>query len=107
MKQAVTYKGKRIVVDVSYDVRKGVCECCGKKGLTSRHHWLYEFTLKQVREQPVLALKNVSELCFLCHGAANTLRKYYEIHSPVLGNLNKLMEDSLANDRASSSVSKL
>lgn len=54
--------------------RKGICEVCGYKGLTNCHHWKYEFSTQQVRENPELALKNVVELCYIHHKIANALK---------------------------------
>jgi hypothetical protein len=74
MKQNITYRGKVFRVDVPYQIRTGICTCCGKKGWTARHHWKYEFSVKEVRKNPLLALKNTTELCYpTCHDVANAM----------------------------------
>jgi len=90
-KQTVSYRGKPIRVAVDYPVRKKICQCCGKKGLTSLHHWSYEYPVKEIRKCPILVLQNTTELCFLCHDKANTLRKYYEIDKATIDRLDSLI----------------
>lgn len=51
----------------------GICHSCGKKRKTTRHHWFYVFTMKQVKAKPELALLFTEELCFPCHRAANAM----------------------------------
>jgi len=73
-------RGKGIVVSLPFNPRKGVCEACGKsvaKGeikLTALHHWWYAYRVKTVRENPLLALENTSELCYGCHEVADAIR---------------------------------
>jgi len=72
-------RGKGVVVTLPFDPRKGKCEACGKVvgeviKSTALHHWWYEFQPKTVREKPLLALKNTSELCFYCHQLADAIR---------------------------------
>jgi len=93
MKQTIKYKGKRIVVDTKKKIRKGVCEICGREGKTHIHHWRYEFPLKEVRENPNLALLNTTEVCFTCHNFANAMRKLYvECPADIFINLHEEYE---------------
>jgi hypothetical protein len=72
--------GGGCVVVLQEDPRKGVCEACGKSitngeiKMTALHHWWYEFQPKTVKENPILATKNTSELCFGCHQVADAIR---------------------------------
>jgi len=69
-----------VTVTLPSDPRKGVCDACGKskaKGeikTTHLHHWWYEFHPKTVKKNPILVLKNTSELCFYCHQLADAIR---------------------------------
>jgi len=73
-------RGKGVVIWLPFDPRKGVCDACGKSKhrgeihSTALHHWWYEFAPKTVKENPVLALKNTSELCYYCHQLADAIR---------------------------------
>jgi len=80
---AIRYAGSHgggITVYLPEDPRKGVCEACGKSKergeikVTALHHWWYEFQPKTVKENPILAIKNTSELCFGCHQVADAIR---------------------------------
>lgn len=70
-------KYRKIYVEVP-GYKKGVkCECCGKipkpRGI-NLHHWVYAYTTKEVRENPKLAIKNTSLLCFACHRIGDAIR---------------------------------
>jgi hypothetical protein len=72
-------RGKGVVVWLPFDPRKHICEACGKKvgveiKITALHHWWYQFQPKTVKENPMLAIKNTSELCFGCHEIADAIR---------------------------------
>ena len=73
-------RGKGITVTLPFDPRKGVCEACGKSKergeikITAMHHWWYEFAPKTVKQNPILVLKNTSELCYGCHQMADAIR---------------------------------
>jgi hypothetical protein len=75
-------KGRRggVTVTLPVDPRRGICDACKKsvaKGeikSTHLHHWWYEFQPKTVKENPMLVLKNTSELCFYCHQLADAVR---------------------------------
>lgn len=69
-----TIKYRRATIQLKQNPRKGICECCGRKGKTDLHHWTYEFETKEVKKHKELALKNVNELCFFCHRVANSMR---------------------------------
>ena len=73
MKQNLRYKRKRVTVNVDYPIRKGICECCRRKGKTQLHHWKYSYTSKQIKNNPILALENTTELDFYCHRLANMI----------------------------------
>jgi len=79
-------RGKGIVIVLPYDPRKGVCEACGKSKalgeirITALHHWFYKYQPKTIREKPMLALENTSELCFYCHELADAIRALLYAH---------------------------
>lgn len=69
-------KYRRIFVDVPIEKPK-VCPCCSitpKPRGMNLHHWKYEFKTKEVRENPLLALKNTTWLCYSCHRVADAMR---------------------------------
>jgi len=69
-------KYKTITVIVSGN-KPTSCDCCAKRpdprGLHT-HHWLYKYSIKEVRDDPELAKENSSVLCFYDHRLANCLR---------------------------------
>lgn len=73
-------RGKGVTVTLPFDPHKGVCQACGKSikegeiKVTFLHHWWYEFQPKTVKENPILAIKNTSELCYYCHQLADAIR---------------------------------
>jgi hypothetical protein len=73
-------RGKGVVVVLPFDPRKGICQACGKSKergeirTTANHHWWYAYAPKTVKENPLLALENTSELCFYCHQLADAIR---------------------------------
>lgn len=82
-KYAVKYAmahGGGITVYLDFNPRKGVCHGCGKSVArgeirgTQLHHWWYAYQPKTVKDNPVLALDNTSELCFYCHELADAIR---------------------------------
>jgi len=100
----VTYQRRRIKVICKKNPRTGNCKGCGRSihkkqiKVTQIHHWFFEFILRTVRENPQLALKNTSELCFNpCHKSADALRvltaniKPENYHNVI--NVAKLMPD--------------
>ena len=66
------YKG--IKLRFRKNPRKGRCECCGRRGRTQIHHWIYLEPKEKVKKNPKLALKGTSELCPLCHKWADALK---------------------------------
>ena len=56
-------------------LRPETCPCCGiipkKWGF---HHWIYAYTVKQVREKPYLVFDNGDWMCYACHKIANYWR---------------------------------
>lgn len=73
-------RGKGVTVTLPFDPHKGICQACGKSKdegeikVTFIHHWWYEFKPKTVKENPILTLKNTSELCYYCHQLADAIR---------------------------------
>ena len=92
-KQIVRYRNTNIRVDVDYQIRKHICQCCGRTGKCDLHHWKYEFTTKEVKKNPELALKNTSELCFTCHNIANSMKHIYDADEKIVIKLIKLKEN--------------
>ena len=72
--------GGGVVVELPFNPRKGKCDSCGKTiasgeiKTTAMHHWYYQYAPKTVKENPLLALENTSELCFGCHQVADAIR---------------------------------
>ena len=82
-KYAVKYAmahGGGVTVYLPVNPRKGICSACGKTvasgaiKITALHHWYYAYQAKTVKDNPILALENTSELCFYCHDIADALR---------------------------------
>ena len=79
MRYAAT-NGGGCVITLPYDPRKHKCDACGKSvaageiKVTALHHWLYKYRADTVKENPILALENTSELCFGCHQVADAIR---------------------------------
>ena len=75
-----TAHGGGVVVTLPFDPRKHKCDSCGKSvaageiKVTALHHWYYAYQPKTVKENPILALENTSELCFGCHQVADAIR---------------------------------
>jgi len=76
-----TSQGGGIIVVLPFNPRRGVCEACGKSRergeikSTAIHHWYYAYKAKTVKENPILALENTSELCYSCHRKADAIRE--------------------------------
>lgn len=72
--------GGGVCVYLPFNPRKGKCDACGKTiasgeiKVTALHHWYYAYQPKTVKENPILAIDNTSELCFYCHDIADALR---------------------------------
>jgi len=87
-KKGYRIRYQTITVTLPEDPRKGICEACGKsvhKGeirTTHMHHWVYQYMPKTVRQNPELALKNTSELCYYCHEIADALRALFSDKAP-------------------------
>jgi len=74
-KFTVTYK--KMKVYLKKKPRKGICEACGRKMKTQRHHWFYRFKKIEVKKNPELALLCTNEYCFTCHRLADVIRKWF------------------------------
>ena len=71
--------GGGVTVYLPFNPRKGKCEACGKIvgvniRMTALHHWWYAYQPKTVKEHPLLALENTTELCYGCHQVADAIR---------------------------------
>ena len=90
-------RGKGIYVTLPFDPRKGICQACGKskaKGeikYTCLHHWWYEFKPATVKENPILVLKNTSELCYYCHQLADAIRALLYAHPKRVAQVAELL----------------
>jgi hypothetical protein len=79
MKYAGTHGGG-VVVWLPEDPRKHICDSCkksvaaGEIRMTALHHWWYAYQPQTVKEHPMLALDNTSELCFGCHPLGDAIR---------------------------------
>lgn len=78
MKKKYTLRYKRTTIYLDQNPRIGICTCCGKPAKTQLHHIVYQFTTKEIKEHPELALKNVIELCWYDHRLCNMLRQLEE-----------------------------
>lgn len=73
-------RGKGVVVTLPEDPRKHICSACkksvaaGEIRMTALHHWWYAYQPDTVRENPILAVENTSELCFGCHPLGDAIR---------------------------------
>lgn len=91
-------RGKGITVTLLYDPRKGVCEACRKSKWrneiknTALHHWWYAYSPKTVREHPLLALENTSELCYYCHQLADAIRMLFYAHPKRVAQVAELLK---------------
>ena len=88
MKKKYTLKYRRYTVRLDFNPRKSKCDCCGRTGKLDFHHWIYEFETKEVKKNPILATKNGSTLCFVCHNLANSLKHLIDNKEKI----NKLSE---------------
>lgn len=85
--------GGGVVVYLPFNPRKGKCDACGKSiangeiKVTALHHWWYAYQPKTVKENPILALDNTSELCFYCHDIADALRTLLYANSERISNV--------------------
>lgn len=72
--RSVRYKTIRVKDDKE---KPTICLCCGKKPKPRGmhlHHTKYEYSTKEVKENPQLGFKNTIPLCYSCHRIANCLR---------------------------------
>ena len=73
-------------IDVPYPInpREGRCDSChrskddGNIRQTNLHHWKYAYQHKTLKNNPLLVLDNLSELCFTCHGYGDAFRSLFE-----------------------------
>ena len=90
-------RGKGVTVTLPFDPRKGVCQACGKSKArgeikyTCLHHWWYEFKPATVKKNPILVLKNTSELCFYCHQLADAIRALLYAHPKRVAQVAELL----------------
>jgi len=90
--------GGGITVSLPYDPRKRVCEACGKSveegeiKVTALHHWYYAYQAKSVKENPLLALENTSELCFYDHQLGDAIRMFLYAAPQRVANVARLLK---------------
>ena len=84
MKYPVGYGSVSVMVPYPMNPREGVCDACqrskskGEINKTALHHWKYAYQHKTIKKDPLLALDNLSELCFICHTDADGFRQLLE-----------------------------
>lgn len=89
--------GGGVTVWLSEDPRTGDCAACGHSkargeiSFTALHHWWYEFQPKTVKENPILATKNTSELCFYCHQLGDAIRCLLYAHPTRVAQVAELL----------------
>jgi len=89
--QTIMYRRTRLIIKSDKNIRKGICESCGRKEKTDLHHVVYAYSTKIVKKNHLLALENTVELCYRCHRIANAMR--IEDENPLIyGNLRKLIK---------------
>jgi len=90
--------GGGCVVILPFDPRKGICQACGKSKVaceiknTALHHWWYAYAPQTVKNNPILALENTSELCYYCHELADAIRTLFYANPERVANVAKLLE---------------
>lgn len=90
-------RGRGVTVTLPFDPRKGVCQACGKSKhrgeikYTCLHHWWYEFKPATVKKNPILVLKNTSELCYYCHQLADAIRTLIYAHPKRVAQVAELL----------------
>ncbi len=89
-----TIRYKRTTIKLPYNPRTGLCRVCPDKKLrkTNYHHWRHEFETKEVRKNPMLALKNTAELHYGHHLLANSLRDFVDMPFEILQALVETMD---------------
>lgn len=91
-------RGKGVTVTLPFDPRKGVCQACGQSKdrgeikYTCLHHWWYEFKPATVKKNPILVLRNTSELCYYCHQLADAIRALLYAHPKRVAQVAELLE---------------
>jgi hypothetical protein len=69
----------RLKLKFSYNPRTGVCQACGTKGFTARHHWKYAYTYTEIRQDQRRALHYTSELCYPDHDLGDGMRRLFNV----------------------------
>lgn len=69
---------RNIKIRLDRNPRKGVCEACGRRMRTQRHHWRYKWPKWRVVKNPKLVLDCSNEYCFPDHRLADVLRKWFQ-----------------------------
>ena len=77
----ITYQGMRVKCDEIPEPTQ--CEVCKRvKGeqikQLQKHHFLYKYSKKKVKENPKLAFENTVALCYPDHRLADALRTIYD-----------------------------
>ena len=80
--KSVRYRrGSRAVTVKPPDYAPTHCQACNRKYSGRRlqtHHWRYQWTLGDVKRNPILALDNSASFCVVHHMAADSIRKITE-----------------------------
>jgi hypothetical protein len=89
-KWPVGYGTIRVMVPYPANPREGKCDACartvksGQIKTTQLHHWIYKYKHNTIKKNPLLALENLSELCYSCHQIADALRQLMDIRDERL-----------------------
>lgn len=83
LKLFYTLSYHKLKLKLSKNPRKGICEACGKRGWTNRHHWAYKYSYREVRKQNMLALNYTTEVCYPDHEVAEAIRRLFNIDQNV------------------------
>ena len=79
-KWPVSYGSLKVMVPYPMNPREGKCDACGRSiergdiKVTHLHHWAYKYKHATVKKDPLLALENLSELCYSCHRLGDAFR---------------------------------
>jgi len=91
-KQSVKYKQTTVYVITNYPIRPKICSACSRESKIDLHHWKYEWETKEVKKNPILALKNTQPLCMHCHRIANAM-KLVDENSDIVQQITKKKEE--------------
>jgi len=93
LKFAVRYETATVYFD--HPVNRTICDVCGKDMVSGEiksvqgHHWIYKYSISEVKKNPELALENRSYLCYFDHKLADALRTISELKPDQLKRVTK------------------